>query len=266
MSCKEAGLKRAIQEIWDESSARYDSCHGHGIKTEEEHEAWIKVLEKVVPSKSTKVLDVGCGTGAMSLLLAEMGHQVTGVDLSEKMLAKARIKAKADKLKVRFERGDAEALVFKDKSFGLVINRHLLWTLPNPGAALNEWRRVLMDNGRAVVIDGLWNDGSINHRVRRLISDFFIVVQERRNPRKGWYEKEVDCFLPHPRGMSMDRARDYFDGAGFVDLDLTVLNDIRGIQKRHMPISQKITYDFVYYMVSGMKAPEANASKACAPR
>jgi ubiquinone/menaquinone biosynthesis C-methylase UbiE len=254
MSYKEAGLKKAIREKWDESSASYDNHHGHGIKTDEEHEAWIKALERIIPSGSVKVLDVGCGTGAMSLLLAEMGHQVTGVDLSEKMLDKARSKAKADKLKARFERGDAEALVFKESSFDLVINRHLLWTLPKPDIALKEWRRVLNDGGKAVVIDGLWNDGSINHKARRLLSDFFILVQERRNPRKSGYGKEVDCVLPHPRGMSTDRARAYFDGAGFADLDLTVLNDIRDIQKKQMPISQKITYDFVYYMISGTKS------------
>ena len=139
MPQQETELKEAIREKWDESSQSYDSYHGHGIKSQVERDAWKQALKNVLPKSKLKVLDVGCGTGEMSLLLAEMGHQVTGIDLSEKMLQKARSKAKASKLTVRFESGDAERLNLKDASFDLVLNRHLLWTLPHPGDALKEW-------------------------------------------------------------------------------------------------------------------------------
>jgi ubiquinone/menaquinone biosynthesis C-methylase UbiE len=253
MSLQETDVKAEIKEKWNESSESYDSHHGHGIKTEEEREAWIKALTKVLPQGRSKLLDVGCGTGEMSLLLAELGYDVIGVDLSDKMLQKARSKAKKSKLKIRFVQGDAERLDFGDDSFEVVINRHLLWTLSKPEAALQEWKRILVNGGKVIVIDGLWNDGSLNHRLRRLLADASVLFMERRNPRRGGYSKEMKSVLPHLHGMSEERARDYFGAADLQELDVAILEEIRDIQRKYMPLSQRITYDFVYYMISGCK-------------
>jgi ubiquinone/menaquinone biosynthesis C-methylase UbiE len=75
-------LKKAIEEKWDESSQSYESYHGHGIKSDEEREAWKQALQSVLGMGHLSVLDAGCGTGEISLLLAEMGHQGTngGID------------------------------------------------------------------------------------------------------------------------------------------------------------------------------------------
>jgi ubiquinone/menaquinone biosynthesis C-methylase UbiE len=70
------------------------------------------------------------------------------------MLAEARRKATERGTTVRFEEGDAEQLRFVSGSFDLAISRHLLWTLPNPEAALDEWIRILRPGGRLVVVDG----------------------------------------------------------------------------------------------------------------
>ena len=69
-------------------------------------------------------------------MLAEIGYSVVGVDLSEEMIKNARKKMDARGLKVRLEVGDAEALPFEDASFDGVVNRAVLWTLPNPKKAL----------------------------------------------------------------------------------------------------------------------------------
>src|SRR5262249_5308632 len=50
-------------------------------------------------------------------------------------------------------------LPFSSASFDLAISRHVLWTLPHPEAALDEWIRVLRPGGRLVVIDGQFNPG-----------------------------------------------------------------------------------------------------------
>src|SRR5262249_45381154 len=64
-------------------------------------------------------------------------------------------------LDVHFEQGDAEQLPFPPGSFHLAVSRHVLWTLPHPEAALDEWIRVLRPGGRVVVIDGSqYNDAS----------------------------------------------------------------------------------------------------------
>jgi SAM-dependent methyltransferase len=54
---------------------------------------------------------------------------------------------------VTFEEADAERLPFAASRFDLVVSRHVLWTLPHPDAAIDEWIRVLRPRGRLVVID-----------------------------------------------------------------------------------------------------------------
>src|SRR5206468_6300757 len=75
--------------------------------------------------------------------------------------ARARDKAAAQGLAVRFEPADAEHLPYPDGSFDLVISRHVLWTLPHPEEALDEWLRVLRPGGRLAIIDGAqYNDAT----------------------------------------------------------------------------------------------------------
>jgi ubiquinone/menaquinone biosynthesis C-methylase UbiE len=69
------------------------------------------------------------------------------------MLAEARRKATERAVAVRFEEADAEQLPFTSRSFDLVITRHVLWTLPHPEAAIDEWMRVLRPGGRLVVVE-----------------------------------------------------------------------------------------------------------------
>jgi ubiquinone/menaquinone biosynthesis C-methylase UbiE len=69
------------------------------------------------------------------------------------MLAEARKKAAAQGVAVRFEEGDAEQLPFAEGSFDLVMTRHVLWTLPHPEQAIDEWIRVLRPGGRLAAMD-----------------------------------------------------------------------------------------------------------------
>jgi len=70
--------------------------------------------------KEAKILDIGCGTGRHALELARRGYDVIGIDLSESFIARAREKAKMQKLNVEFQRYDARNLPFYG-AFDLVI-------------------------------------------------------------------------------------------------------------------------------------------------
>lgn len=70
--------------------------------------------------KSIKILDIGCGTGRHAIELAKRGYQVTGIDLSESQLKRAREKAKEQGVKIDFQRHDARNLPFKGE-FDLAI-------------------------------------------------------------------------------------------------------------------------------------------------
>lgn len=65
--------------------------------------------------KSLKILDVGCGTGRHAIELSKRGYSLTGIDLSESQLARAREKAESKKLKIDFQKQDARNLPFNNE-------------------------------------------------------------------------------------------------------------------------------------------------------
>jgi ubiquinone/menaquinone biosynthesis C-methylase UbiE len=148
-------VKQQVAAHWNRRALGFDNDFGHSIRTPAERAAWDRILGLVVRGRAPlDALDVGCGTGFLSLELAARGHRVTGIDFAPQMLAEAQRKAATQEgLPVRFEEGDAEALRFSDASFDLVITRHVLWTLPHPEAAIDEWIRVLRPGGRLAIID-----------------------------------------------------------------------------------------------------------------
>ena len=92
MAIQDDQIELDITHVWDISSETYDDKEGHGIHSETEREALKTLFNSLLPLGRLEVLDVGCGTGEIGLLFAELCHHVTGLDLSEKMLAKAREK------------------------------------------------------------------------------------------------------------------------------------------------------------------------------
>ncbi|HTV46330.1 MAG TPA: methyltransferase domain-containing protein [Stellaceae bacterium] len=157
-------VKQQVAAHWDRRAAHFDEDFGHSIRTAAERAAWDRIFGRVLPSRpgggGLDALDLGCGTGFLSLELASRGHHVTGVDFAPSMIALAEKKAAERGLRVGFEQADAERLPFAAASFDLAISRHVLWTLPHPEAAIDEWRRVLRPGGRLVIIDGAVLDGS----------------------------------------------------------------------------------------------------------
>ena len=111
-------------------------------------ERWLYEIKKQLPQdKNLRILDVGCGAGFFSVLLAKEGYQVTGVDLTPDMVENARTLAEEEKTDCEFLVMDAENLRFADESFDVVISRNLTWTLPDVKSAYREWVRVLKKGG-----------------------------------------------------------------------------------------------------------------------
>ena len=152
-------VKQQVAAHWGRRAAHFDQDFGHSIRTPAERAAWDRVFALALGGRSQgagsiEALDVGCGTGILSLELAARGHRVTGIDFAPAMLALAKEKAAAAHADIRFDEGDAENLPLPPLSFDLVVTRHVLWTLPHPEAAIDEWIRVLRPGGRLAVIDG----------------------------------------------------------------------------------------------------------------
>jgi ubiquinone/menaquinone biosynthesis C-methylase UbiE len=103
------------------------------------------------PLPGERVLDVGCGTGNFSLKLAEAGARVTGVDLSEDMLAVARRRGAEEGQSIEFFRTAGEELPFEDGSFDAAITMATLEFVGDPEKVLGEMLRVTCLGGRVVV-------------------------------------------------------------------------------------------------------------------
>jgi ubiquinone/menaquinone biosynthesis C-methylase UbiE len=100
-------------------------------------------------------LDVGCGTGAVTRVLAEMPsvREVAGIDPSPVFVEKARELSRGHS-QLSFRTGDGRALPFADASFDLVVFHTTLCHVPEPEQALHEAHRVLRPGGWLAVFDG----------------------------------------------------------------------------------------------------------------
>lgn len=101
------------------------------------------------PLEGASLLDVCCGSGMAAELYVARGARVTGIDISEKSIARARSRAKRHGFEATFIVGDAEKLPFPDQSFDVVSVHDGLHHLPNPHAAIAEMARVAR---RAIIV------------------------------------------------------------------------------------------------------------------
>jgi SAM-dependent methyltransferase len=110
----------------------------------------IPVLERVPRGGIRKVLDIGCGQGHTSRMLAAQfpDAEVVGLEYDANLVSFAG--ARSNNTRVRFEQGDATKLSFAQGSFDLVFTRYLLVHLPEPDLVIREMFRVLRPGGRAV--------------------------------------------------------------------------------------------------------------------
>jgi ubiquinone/menaquinone biosynthesis C-methylase UbiE len=190
-------VKQQVAAHWGRRAAHFDEDFGHSIRTAAERAAWDRILDLALPRRGAlDALDAGCGTGFLSFELAGRGHRVTGIDFAPAMLAEARRKAVERGVSIRFEEGDAEQLPFGSDSFDLVVSRHVLWTLPHPEAAIDEWIRVLRPAGRLAVIDGQFDPGFLVHqRENARTSDEYAEIGDRLPFLGGRPRQEIETLL-----------------------------------------------------------------------
>ncbi|TDD15599.1 class I SAM-dependent methyltransferase [Nonomuraea diastatica] len=146
-----------ISAFWDSTADAFDDEPDHGLRDPQVRAAWSARLAEWFPRPSSDVLDLGCGTGSLTLLLARQGHRLTGVDLSPRMIERARRKLSSAGCTAPLLVGDAgDPPVAAGASFDVILVRHLVWTLPDPDAALRRWLGLLRPAGRLVLVEGHW--------------------------------------------------------------------------------------------------------------
>jgi 2-polyprenyl-3-methyl-5-hydroxy-6-metoxy-1,4-benzoquinol methylase len=126
-------------------------------------EAWRTLLGQWLPQAPKKILDIGCGTGSLTLLLAELGHTLIGIDLSPAMIAQAKAKSSAAGYQIPFQVMNGAFPHFAPQSFDVIVCRHLLWALPEPAQVLARWVALLAPGGRLILVEGFWKTGAGYH-------------------------------------------------------------------------------------------------------
>lgn len=131
---------------------------------------WLEEITPALPksNRPLRVLDAGTGTGYLALLLARLGHYVTGIDLSGRMIQEARAVAEFLAIPAAFRMMNAQETAFESESFDAIVTRNLVWTLPDPLGAYREWLRILRPGGTLIVFDADYGEVSFSKQTREL--------------------------------------------------------------------------------------------------
>jgi SAM-dependent methyltransferase len=145
--------------LWDAEASSFDDEPDHGLHSPRVREAWRTLLTSLLPPAPARVADLGCGTGSLSLLLAEDGYAVDGVDFAPEMVRRAQAKAGTFP-DTSFRVGDAADPDLANGVYDVVLCRHVLWALPSPGTVVERWVELLAPGGRLVLVEGSWSTGA----------------------------------------------------------------------------------------------------------
>jgi len=143
----------------DSEAAVFDAAPDHGLQDPAVRDAWAALLLPLLPPGPARVADLGCGTGTLTVLMAQAGHLVSGLDFAPRMVALAREKIAAAGVVADVVVGDASSPPWQAGSFDVVLTRHVLWAMPDPEAALTGWIGLLGPGGRLILIEGRWSSG-----------------------------------------------------------------------------------------------------------
>jgi SAM-dependent methyltransferase len=157
-------VSAADPSLWDAEAASFDEAPDHGLLDADVRAAWRDLLLEVMPAAPADVVDLGCGTGTLALLLAEQGYTVDALDFSPAMVRLAAAKVDDAPAPVRalvtVREGDATDPGMSPASVDIVLCRHVLWALPDPVAAVRRWVAALRPGGLLVLVEGEWSTGA----------------------------------------------------------------------------------------------------------
>lgn len=186
-----------------------------------------QAIERMRVESDARVLDVGCGSGWATRLLAARAPQglIVGLDISDEMIELARASSKEFD-NVQFKVGSAERLPFDDAYFTNAFSMESLYYYASMSAALGEIRRVLAPGGEFIAVVDLYRENEPSHQ---------------------WIEQlKVPVHL-----LGIDDYRALFEEAGFQDVLDERLYDPTPVPEDYSGGSFKSREDFLKYRESG---------------
>jgi demethylmenaquinone methyltransferase / 2-methoxy-6-polyprenyl-1,4-benzoquinol methylase len=199
-----------VRAMFDRISPVYDFMN-HAM-TAGLDRRWRRLAAEAAVAPGSRVLDACCGTGDLALAAERAGGKVTGLDFSERMLARAREKSQT----VEWVLGDVTALPFEDRSFDAVTVGFGIRNVPDLEAGLAELARVVRPGGRVACLEITRPEGILKPFFR-LWFDGLIPLAGKVLPGGGAYTylpASVRRF-PGPSDLAAAFGRAGFDGVGW---------------------------------------------------
>jgi ubiquinone/menaquinone biosynthesis C-methylase UbiE len=220
--------EKEVARYWDGNADLWTKHVRKGWDTYREYFNNPNFFKFVGSLEGKKVLDSGCGEGYNTRILAQRGAQVTGVDISQKMIGYARQRERKEPLGIRYEVASFSDLKpFDNESFDIIVSSMALMDSPGFSKSAKEFFRVLRKKGDlffsithpCFMTRGFgWVEDTVNKTVRLTVSDYF--------SEESWVEHwKFSELLPTARTKTFAvptfprTLSDYFNGlteAGFI--------------------------------------------------
>ncbi|NYF98544.1 class I SAM-dependent methyltransferase [Janibacter cremeus] len=212
----DTALQARINDYWDHRARVYDEAQHREGRDVVDRDLWGRVWASALPPAPARVLDLGTGSGHAAFVLADLGHDVTGVDSSAGMLEIARARTAGTKgASPTFVLGDAVDPPVAG-GFDVVVSRYLMWTLREPLTALQRWRALLRPGGVLAVVDSTWFDAGLEGSPSEFIDSYAAVMDD----------------LPLASAESIGATAEVVTAAGFTDVTTRPLTDVLEVDRR----------------------------------
>ena len=140
MTPEMSALKTRLKTTWESGD--------YGVFATYLEKGALEFFERLNLPAGTRLLDVACGAGQLTLPAARKGLQVTALDLAANLVQQARAKAAEERLSVQIDEGDAENLPYPDASFDVVMSLIGSMFAPRPELVAAEMIRLCKPGGR----------------------------------------------------------------------------------------------------------------------
>ncbi|HYO79943.1 MAG TPA: class I SAM-dependent methyltransferase [Bryobacteraceae bacterium] len=139
-------LKARLKAMWESGD--------YGVFAKYLEKGALEFFDRITITPGTRLLDIACGAGQLTIPAARRGVHVTGVDLAANLVEQARTRARDEGLDIQIDQGDAEVLPYPDASFDVVMSLIGSMFAPRPDLVASEMIRVCKPGGR--IIMGNW--------------------------------------------------------------------------------------------------------------
>jgi SAM-dependent methyltransferase len=216
-----------------------------------------RLVAEVLPSPPARVLDIGCGTGALSLAMAQAGYIVTAIDPDPTAIQLAERSARqAGPAPLAYHQNDVTTYVPDEAGFDVVVASRTLHHVRDPAAALDRLRRWLRPGGHLVCVD-FFHD-RFDRRDARWVAQLRGLLEAT-----GAYRS--DGRLPADPAAAVERVEWEWEQDHVVEHDLNSSADIEAPLGHEFPTNTRSWHPYLYWdILEALDVPDPNIEKATA--